>query len=93
MHPSGYKSRHCKEVVTLNSSVGIEARAVVSWPCRRMARQRSGYAAQSERGTKVFTESHNLADGSILMVDLGDVVTLTMGGEQDSTEDKRNPYD
>lgn len=43
--------------------------------------------------TKVFTESHNLTDGSILMVDLGDVVTLTMGGEQDSTEDKRNPYD
>ena len=41
----------------------------------------------------MHNESHNLAAGSILMVDLGDVVTLTMGGEEDSTEDKRNPYD
>lgn len=93
MHPSSYKSRHCKEVATLNSSVSIEARAVVSWPCRRMVRQKKRLCRTIRKGKKVFTESHNLADGSILMVDLGDVVTLTMGGEQDSTEDKRNPYD
>jgi hypothetical protein len=46
-----------------------------------------------ERGTKVFTDSFDPAEVSVLMVDLGDLVTLTMGGEQDSTEDKRNPYD
>ena len=39
------------------------------------------------------TELHDLTEGSILMVDVGDVVTLTMGGEEQSTEDKRNPYD
>lgn len=38
-------------------------------------------------------ETHNLTDSSILVVDLGDVVTLTAGGEEDSTEAKRHPYD
>lgn len=32
-------------------------------------------------------------DGSILVVDVGDIVTLTAGGEESSTEGKRNPYE
>jgi hypothetical protein len=55
--------------------------------------RRSGNAAPSRKGSEVLNESNALADSSILVVDLGDIVTLTAGGEEDSTEDKRNPYD
>jgi len=41
----------------------------------------------------VHYETHDLTDSSILVVDLGDAVTLTAGGEDQSTEAKRNPYD
>lgn len=46
-----------------------------------------------EREWKVHYETRDLTDSSILVVDLGDVVTLTAGGEEDSTEAKRHPYD
>jgi hypothetical protein len=42
---------------------------------------------------EVHNESNTSADSSILVVDLGDVITLTAGGEESSTEGKRNPYD
>ena len=38
-------------------------------------------------------ETHDLIDSSILVIGLGDVVTLTTGGEEESTEAKREPYD
>jgi hypothetical protein len=38
-------------------------------------------------------ETRDLTDSSILVIGLGDVVTLTTGGEEQSTEAKRNPYD
>lgn len=65
---------------------------MVSWP-RRVVRLRSGYGRIVEKGMELHNESNQPADSSILVVDLGDIVTLTAGGEESSTEGKRNPYD
>lgn len=41
----------------------------------------------------MFSELTDLVENSIFVIDLGDAVTLTAGGEDSGIEDKRHPYD
>lgn len=58
-----------------------------------MARVKERHRRTVEKGREVQIDPHESVESSDLVVDLGDMTTLTAGGEDSSTESKRNPYD